>query len=711
MVGAVSDGVSAAPSKRGGAFGRSTDDGAVKGMMMRDGKLLAVRLAIAPPGMTLGTCTLSAWGGAVLLAACNAEPTPAQATGTDSSVMLDGGTGDGVGDGVDDGDGDGDGDTGAPDLGGADDGVGPPQACEDVPPTPFEIPTDPSCETEPQVGMFTPVVEWTKYEWAQIPTSVSSVTTPVVAQLSDDNLDGVINGDDMPDVMFVTYQNGGVLRAVSGDGSAEILSVPMAGFNRQTTIAAADIDNDGVVEIIGIDNSKRVVVLEHDGTPKWTSEGLGAHLSTHDNGAAISDMNGDGVPEIIAGRAILDAAGNVIAAGEHGKGSGTGNNSLCLSFAVDLDGDGQQEVVVGDALYRMDGSTIWFNGEPDGYPAVADFDLDGVPEIVVVWNHNIRLQSSVDGTVLWTAPVPGGNGGPPTVADFDGDGFPEIGIAGTSSYTVWEGDGTQLWSNPTQDGSSGITGSAVFDFEGDGVSDVVYADETRLWVYAGHDGSVKLEFEEHSSGTRVEYPIIADVDGDGEVEIAYVNETYAGTALRGLTVIGDANHSWQPGRKIWNQHAYHITNVDDDGGIPAVADDNWDSFNNFRSGHTGPNDGLKIPGVELFAQDPCDQGCAEGLRRVYFQIGNGGAGQLSTQVVVQVIGIAEDGTETSIDSLTFSPPLAAGQTTEGIFVDVDPTEFVSVRAEAETSEPVCNVTVAQTEVAIPECPGWPPPAG
>ena len=652
---------------------------------------------------------LTAWRGVVPLSivvvatACGGE-TPPGGGGTDSGPGLTGAEGTAG----DDGDDDDDDDNGSGvDLGGADDGVGPPETCAEDPPAPFEVPTDPTCEAEPQIGVFSPVIEWTKYEWGTTPSSTSSVTTPVVAQITDDNFDGAINNDDIPDVIYVTYETSGVLRAVSGDGGAEVLSVPVSGFNRETCIAAADIDNDGVVEILGINNSKQVVVLEHDGTPKWTSEGLGGNLAAYDNAPAISDMNGDGQPEIIAGRAILDNFGNLIAAGEHGTGSGTGNNSASLSFAVDVDGDGQQEVVVGNALYRMNGSAIWHNGEPDGYPAVADFDLDGTPEIVVVWNHNIRLQSSVDGSVLWTASVPGGNGGPPTVADYDGDGFPEIGIAGTSTYTVWEGDGTELWSNPTQDGSSGITGSAVFDFEGDGVADVVYADETRLWVYAGHNGAVKLELEEHSSGTRIEYPIIADVDGDEEVEIAYVNEAYQGN-LRGLTVIGDANSSWQPGRKIWNQHAYHITNVADDGTVPAAAAENWLSYNNFRSGHSGPNDGLKIPAVELFGEDPCEDACVDQLRTIFFQIGNGGAGQLSTEVEVDVYGVADDGSETLLETLVFEPPLDAGQTTEGIGVQVDPAQYVSLRAEATVNELICNLTLADLEIVVPECPTWPP---
>jgi len=665
---------------------------------MRKSMRLAARVGVVSLGISVASI------------GCGDETPPDEEA--NSGLGLDGGADtEGGEDDDDDEDDDGAGEGEPLDLGSADDGGGDdvPEACTDEAPAVFEVPNDPTCETEPEVGVFTPEIEWTKYEWVDTPGSRSSVTTPIVAQITDDNFDGVINNDDIPDIIYVTYENQ-MLRAVSGDGSTEILSVQVGGFDRTTSLAAADIDNDGVVEIMGINNSQQIVTFEHDGTPKWTSQSLTGHMGGHDSGPAISDMNGDGSPEIIAGRAILDASGSLIATGEHGRGTGHGNVSL--SFAVDVDGDGQQEVVVGNALYRMDGTAIWHNGQPDGYPAVADFDLDGTPEIVVVWQGNIRLQSSVDGTVLWTASVPGGNGGPPTVADYDGDGLPEIGIAGSSTYTVWEHDGTQKWSNPTQDGSSGITGSAVFDFEGDGVAEVVYADETRLWVYAGQDGSVKLEHTEHSSGTRVEYPIIADVDGDGEVEIAYVNEAYQGN-FRGLTVIGDATHSWQPGRKIWNQHAYYITNVDDDGGVPAVAATNWTMYNNFRSGHMGPNDGLKIPGVELFAQDPCEGGCTDGLRTVFVQIGNGGAGQLSTDVDVQVIGIGPDGSESVLDTLTFDPPLAAGQTTQGVPVTVDPEQVVAIRAVGVANETICE-PIDAVEIEIPECPilpPAPPPAG
>ena len=53
--------------------------------------------------------------------------------------------------------------------------------------------------------------------------------------------------------------------------------------------------------------------------------------------------------------------------------------------------------------------------------------------------------------------------------------------------------------------------------EGDGIADVVYADEINLYVYSGTDGAVKLLYAAHDSGTIIEYPIVADVDNDGDV--------------------------------------------------------------------------------------------------------------------------------------------------------------------------------------------------
>ena len=117
----------------------------------------------------------------------------------------------------------------------------------------------------------------------------------------------------------------------------------------------------------------------------------------------------------------------------------------------------------------------------------------------------LRLQDH-DGSVIWAKNVTGSEIGPPTVADLDGDGEPEIGVAGRNQYVVLEADGTFKWSRQTQDHSSGFTGSSVFDFEGDGASEIVYADETRLWVFDGATGPSRWNTNnitrQHARNTR-----------------------------------------------------------------------------------------------------------------------------------------------------------------------------------------------------------------
>jgi hypothetical protein len=555
--------------------------------------------------------------------------------------------------------------------------------CEDKTISGEAIDLNEECFVEYTPGTFTPVVEWSKQAWSVDPSSTNIMMMPAVASLTDDNGDGSIDGNDTPDIIVVTYGGTGTLRAVKGDTGDEIFNVTGQGLQGQGAVAVGDIDNDGIVEIIAC-TSNAVKAFEHDGTLKWTSGSVSGHIYGTSDMPSIADMDGDGNPEIIVGRAIISNTGVVRATGQYGRGST--ENVGTSSFAVDLDADGDQEVITGNALYDIDGNALWYNGELDGYVAVADFDADGQGEIVVMRAGQVRLQDT-DGTVLWRNSVSGSStyyGGPPTVADFDGDGAPEVGVAGRSNYTVFDTDGTKLWERTTQDASSGNTGSAVFDFEGDGVAEAVYADETRLWVFNGPDGAVKLESPEHSNATWTEYAVIADVDGDGQAEIVAPN---TGT-YRGFHVFGDADNSWRSGRRIWNQHAYHITNVDDDGGIPASPDLNWLSYNNFRSGDvTAGQDGEY---ADLFVDIPevCIFDCDAGFLEVYVQVSNQGYLDAEEGVLVELWGELGDGTTAVLDRQDITDVVPGGQRMDAIrfVLDVSSRDIVSVWATVDGGE-------------------------
>ena len=436
-----------------------------------------------------------------------------------------------------------------------------------------------------------PVVEWSWTSSSVLPTSLNVMMTPSVIDL---------DGDGIPEVVFAsTSSTGGglvevgVLRAIHGNGGAEYFTVtdPNYQVNTASSIATGDIDGDGRPEIIACDSSgARLIAFEHDGAFKWRSPILEA---VYWGAPAIADLNKDGVPEIVIGRQVLTNNGTILWTGTGGRGSQS--NVGPLSLVADVDLDGSPDIVAGNTVYSAGGAIKWQNlSLPDGYNAVGNFDADLQAEIVLVSGGLVWLLEHNLAVKWGPVAIPGGGaGGPPTVADYDGDGFPEIGVAGASRYAVFETDGTLMWAVVTQDGSSNRTGSSVFDFDGDGAAEVVYRDELKLRIYRGSDGAVLFETP-MSSCTWYEYPLVADVDGDDDAELLAVANNNCGYGpQRGIFVFGDPSQQWVQTRKIWNQHTYHITNVNPDGTIPSNEQNNWQvpGLNNFRLNEFGQFEG------------------------------------------------------------------------------------------------------------------------
>jgi hypothetical protein len=107
-----------------------------------------------------------------------------------------------------------------------------------------------ACEYHPPIGMLELAEEWS---WtgddSVLPTHQQVMMAPMVANLTDDDGDGDIDVDDIPDVVFHTftgsnYWSDGVLRAVSGADGARIWPAADPGY--RTTpggeVAIADVD-------------------------------------------------------------------------------------------------------------------------------------------------------------------------------------------------------------------------------------------------------------------------------------------------------------------------------------------------------------------------------------------------------------------------------------------------------------------------------------
>ena len=96
---------------------------------------------------------------------------------------------------------------------------------------------------------------------------------------------------------------------------------------------------------------------------------------------------------------------------------------------------------------------------------------------------------------------------------------------------------------------------------------MVYSDEYHLWMYDGSTGNNLIPSTCDTTGTLWEYPLVADVDNDGQADIVVASNAYGITCpdnnskQAGIRVFGSAKGSWVRTRRIWNQHTYHVTNV------------------------------------------------------------------------------------------------------------------------------------------------------
>jgi len=478
----------------------------------------------------------------------------------------------------------------------------PPECGPGVEPTEGEdIDCLPECEVIPKTS-FEPVL---KYHWDQ----GNSMMAPIVVQLDDDNCDMIVDERDIPEIVFSSfagsdYNNNGTLHAISiVDGMVVEKWSANPGTDQiqpGRSIAGGNIDGIPGNEIVTCTNTGRVRAFDANGADLWVSDYNGGCFMP-----SIADLDQDGTPEIIEQAGIIDGV------------TGMTEATFPSQFAVvtsDVDGDGQLEVVGPRYIFEADGTQVADVGIVGEHAAVADFDGDGSAEIAVIDNTNhtlylwrwnpampngaeiIRQDININGAL--GACAGGSGGGPPTIADFNGDGTPDVGVAAGVGYAVFDGaalmnpgvanDGTLLWITPAQDCSSRRTGSSVFDFDGNGSAEVVYGDEQYLRIYDGATGAVVLQ-ECNTTGTLEEYPLVADVDNDGHADIVVISNDYHsilcpddGSQQRGLRVFGD--DQWVRTRRVWNQHAYHVTNVEEDGTIPTVEQPNWsvDGLNNFR---------------------------------------------------------------------------------------------------------------------------------
>ncbi len=446
----------------------------------------------------------------------------------------------------------------------------------------------PACQTSPP-----PAPPFTMTQlWAtdSVATPVDSRRTPMIGDIDLDGIPEVITG--RPLVSNATF----VFNGANGALERTIGSLPTAGMNGY---AIADIDNDGFGEILMVAAaSRQLYCFEHNGGLKWSSSvpvGYGAGDDAWT--PAIADFEEDGIPEIYLGNQIFNSVnGNLIAssASAGAKGANAGSPNEPFSVAADVLPTGfcpdcaGLELVAGNTVYSVNlgaGSITArtsITGAPDGLTSLGDIDRDGDIDAVVVaqsasgrgivYAWDLQTAAQIGSTFQIDAAANAGgaitaSGGLAAIDDVDRNGTMNVVVAGRNvvlalSFNPGPNTFTELWSFPLQV-LSGRSGVVLFDFEGDNNTEVVVRDESQLYVLNAATGANRFAIGCASPNTRMETPVVADVDNNGQANIV----CQCGTKVKAFQ---PSTVPWIATRTVFNQRSYYVLNIKDNLRIPRV---------------------------------------------------------------------------------------------------------------------------------------------
>jgi hypothetical protein len=289
-------------------------------------------------------------------------------------------------------------------------------------------------------------------------------------------------------------------------------------------------------------------------------------------GAAVADVNHDGIPDVIAGPYYYlgtdyTEAHEIFTPLAYNPFSDYPQGSM-VTLAADFTGDGWPDVLVMSGSAGLGIGTLYVNprGESrhwDHYEVLphvgnettvlADLMGDGKPVVIHAMDKKLQysrpdpanptgawITTAITEVGPWGANIGHGIG----VGDINGDGLPDL----ISPYGWWEhpkkGSQQATWTYHPQEfgrwghtaGGAGAAELGVYDVNGDGLNDVVTALEGHgfglAWYEQKRDSAGKISFVQHiimdnfitkNAGdvlfTELHSTAFADIDGDGIPDI------------------------------------------------------------------------------------------------------------------------------------------------------------------------------------------------
>ena len=366
-----------------------------------------------------------------------------------------------------------------------------------------------------------------------------------------------VNGDGMVDLVSASINDDEIAWYETTDQGGESFgSQRVVGVDADAarSVAAFDLDNDGDLDLVSASFDDDTIAW-YENTDGAGTFGLQRVISTFANGAEFvtgADIDNDGDVDVISASYTDDK----VAWYENKDGTGTfgpqqvvtsGADGAKSVVAADLDGDGNVDIASASfndaklAWYRNNGvgqfgveQVISSSAVGATSVAVADIDGDGDVDMVV--------GAQITGEIVWHANEDGtGSFGPGQVvtssadglrsvvaADLDGDGDVDLASASFNDNTIaWYSNNGSGTYGPRVIVSTGVPSAqsvAAGDVDGDGDVDLVSAsdgDDTIAW-YENVDGAGTFgPGQVVSTGANNPWQVIvADIDGDGDVDVA-----------------------------------------------------------------------------------------------------------------------------------------------------------------------------------------------
>ena len=419
-----------------------------------------------------------------------------------------------------------------------------------------------------------------------------------------------LDDDGKPEILY-----GGTVWSNTGkliDGTLGMLA-----YSAGLIPVAADVDGDKVIELV---NGASVWEFK---SKKWTLQissttntaGLTAvaDFGTYGKSPAADKRSvKDGVAEIVVvsgGKVrVQTIAGRVIFGPVTIPAGGTGGPPT----VGDFDNDGRAEVAAasrdsysvfdpdcakgGTKTVCASGSTsgiLWSKTSQDHSSSVTgssifDFEGDGAAEAVYADECFTRVYDGKSGEVLysqWRTSCTWYEN--PIVADVDGDFNSELVVPSNKNCSIDTSckTNTNHHTHPT----TGVTLDPLFK----GLR-CKKASDCPGGTCSGGFCRCKTDKDCGKAGGFVCAPAVTGTPGSGSV----CRAAFSGK-VGGIMVYRDVLDRWVNSRMIWNQHAYSVTNINEDGTVPKTSawKQNWKqkALNNYRQNSQGSLDPTASP--------------------------------------------------------------------------------------------------------------------